>query len=876
MMIIKSRTARDVAASGGVLTASRFSSRNKAALAILLIALSGVTLLAGGAIVGITAERKDLLTKLKRIHPVETVRNYFGSLGVHSDHIFIDIKHTDFQKLKEWRKLALERGQITSDLKEAVPAKVRYLDQQMKAEVRFKGEWTDHLGANKWSLRIKLKDDNILWGMTEFSIQHPRTRSYIYEWIYHKALTREKIAAQRYRFTNVTVNGLNEGVFAVEEHFTKQLIESNRARAGVILQFSEDYRYQPFSHKPGVNSVSADSGIGDPESSVPRVYGEKSVAEDPALQKQYAIAEDLLEAFRVGRLPTHRVFDADKLAIYFAVSELTGGTFAAYDWSDMRILYNPLTSLLEPIGVEGSVNPDGIPTILCAELADPQKSFHRRLFEDPIFFRKYLQAIEKVSQPAYLEDLMAEIEPELEEQLQIIHSEWPYWPYDPDVYRRNGATLRAFLNPNKGLHAYLQNRGDDAWVFEMAAIQVIPVEIQKITAGPVVFLPETDCVLPAKLPKQVLQYESHRFKMTPKLDWSEEWLGSMKVHYRLLGSSIDREASVYPNPRIDEARFSTDPIRQQPNHSEFPFLITDDNSKSIRFSEGQHRLDKSLVLPPGYRILAGPGVAIELAPTTKIISYSPLHFVGDELKPVKIFSADGKGQGLTVLKAGSESLLRHVSFNGLTNPDDSGWTLTGAVTFYESPVTLRQCEFRDNQSEDSLNIMRSEFVIDQCIFQNSPSDAFDGDFVTGSVTRSNFSDIKGDGVDVSGSQVKLVDIFAQRMGDKGVSLGEGSTGHGERILVMDSRIGMAAKDLSEGVFTDVDITRCEYGLAVFQKKPEYGPGRLELKDVSLEDVKEKYLIEKGSRLIIDDEDRSYTHESVKELLYAEVEEASPR
>jgi hypothetical protein len=62
---------------------------------------------------------------------------------------------------------------------------------------------------------------------------------------------------------------------------------------------------------------------------------------------------------------------------------------------------------------------------------------------------------------------------------------------------------------------------------------------------------------------------------------------------------------------------------------------------------------------------------------------------------------------------------------------------------------------------------------------------------------------------------------------------------------------------------------CEYGLAVFQKKPEYGPARLQLSKLTLEDVNEKLLIEKGSRLIIDDEDRSYTHKSVKELLYAD-------
>jgi Right handed beta helix region/CotH kinase protein len=868
-MIIKERNFRSVSEAQGTAQRSRFGLKSRVFGVSLLLSI----VLLGGAFIGVAAERKEVFAKLKRTNVLDTVFNYFNSVGVETDHIFIDIKHHDFQKLKDWRKVALEQGQITSELKTAVPAKIRYLDKQMKAEVRFKGEWTDHLGANKWSFRINLKDDNYLWGMNAFSIQHPRTRSYIYEWIYHKALEREKIMAQRYRFINVTVNGLHEGIFAVEEHFTKHLIESNRARTGVMLQFSEDFRYQPFSHKPGVTTVSANTGISDPESSFPRVYGEKTIAKDPVLQGQYEIATNLLEAFRVGKLPTHRVFDMDRFALYFAVSELTGGTFAAYDWSDLRLVYNPLTSLIEPIGVEGSVNPDGIPTILCAELANPQKSFHRRLFEDRLFFRKYVQALEKVSQPQYLEDLMAEIKPELDQQLRIIHSEWPYWPYDPGVYNKNRSKIRAFLNPNKGLHAYLQNRDKDAWEFEMAAIQTLPAEIIKITAGPVEFLPSSELVLPAKLPQQPLQYQSHRFTLTPKSPWSDELVDQLTVHYRLLGSSLDRKTAVFPKPRIDTERFGADAMRRDPNHTEFKFLALDEEAKSITILEGEHRLESTLVLPAGYRVLAGPGVAIDLAKSAKIISYAPLEFVGEEMNPVRILTSDGTGQGLAVLKAGSESRLRHVSFSRLKNPDDNGWVLTGAVTFYESPVTLRDCEFRDNQSEDSLNIMRSDFLIDQCKFQNSPSDAFDGDFVKGTVKRSTFSHIQGDGVDVSGSEVRISDIFASNMGDKGVSLGEGSTGKGERISVIDSRIGMAAKDASDGVFEDVQITNCEFGLAVFQKKPEYGPARLQLTDLHVEQVKLKYLIEQGSRLIIDDEDRNPTHTSVKALLYSDEKSA---
>jgi hypothetical protein len=244
--------------------------------------------------------------------------------------------------------------------------------------------------------------------------------------------------------------------------------------------------------------------------------------------------------------------------------------------------------------------------------------------------------------------------------------------------------------------------------------------------------------------------------------------------------------------------------------------------------------------------------------------------------PVVIESEDGSGQGLTVLNAEGQSLLESVSFRKLTSPKHNGWSLTGAVTFYCSPVEFRHCEFLDNDSEDSLNIIKSEFLIDQSLFANTTSDAFDGDFVTGSVTRSNFVNIRGDCVDVSGSRVKLEDIYVRQAGDKGVSLGEASTATGARIHIEKSRIGVAVKDLSHGVLADVHIADTEFGLAVFQKKPEYGGGKLEVNQLQLERVTNPYLIEQGSTIVVEDRLLEPNHADVNQLIYGSSEEAAAK
>ena len=50
------------------------------------------------------------------------------------------------------------------------------------------------------------------------------------------------------------------------------------------------------------------------------------------------------------------------------------------------------------------------------------------------------------------------------------------------------------------------------------------------------------------------------------------------------------------------------------------------------------------------------------------------------------------------------SYLKYVSIKHLTNPSHRNWTVTGAITFYESPVKLEYVSISNNRSEDALNI----------------------------------------------------------------------------------------------------------------------------------------------------------------------------
>ena len=142
--------------------------------------------------------------------------------------------------------------------------------------------------------------------------------------------------------------------------------------------------------------------------------------------------------------------------------------------------------------------------------------------------------------------------------------------------------------------------------------------------------------------------------------------------------------------------------------------------------------------------------------------------------------------------------------------------MTGAFTFYESPVRFFQCRFGENSSEDALNIIRSDFVIDACVFTNASSDAFDADFCTGRIENSYFSMCGNDGIDVSGSLVEVVDCRLEDIGDKGLSAGEDSKMEARNVQFERVGIALASKDKSHLNIDGARIDECEVGITIFQ------------------------------------------------------------
>ena len=171
-------------------------------------------------------------------------------------------------------------------------------------KLRVKGDRALHFyKKDQTSYKIDLRGEDRLWGLEEFSVQKPITRNYIYEFIFHKFLEFNNLISLKYFFINLLINDTDQGIYAVEEGFSKELIERNKKRNGPIFGLEES------------NSLN-----------YPKV--EYDLYSKNYWQSNHAdlIKNARIKLQKVKNKETNidQIFDLEKWATYFAIIDLTG------------------------------------------------------------------------------------------------------------------------------------------------------------------------------------------------------------------------------------------------------------------------------------------------------------------------------------------------------------------------------------------------------------------------------------------------------------------------------------------------------------------------------------------------------------------------
>lgn len=784
----------------------------------------------------------------------------------------LSIKSSAFEKITNKRNIAVSSGILVTDDSDYVKAKVAADGQKTSdAEIRLKGDWTDHLEhPTKWSYRIVPKGANTIFGMRKFSVQHPKSRNYIWEWLFNKVIKDNDLVGLRYDFLNVDIKLTDKdsiipmGIMALEESFDKILIENNRRREGLILGFDESMMWNERKKVMDMNlDYPKDVVMPKPIDLPVKVYNEGKVLSTAVLSNQFQIAQNLILGLRDGKLSLSEAFDVDKLSLYIALSNLFGGHHGLHI-ENIRIYYNPVTNLLEPVSFDSN---SGFKINLLREYPIG--------VHDTKFKEKLVAAYEKVSSQEFIQDFLNTYKDDLQNLALNLSGEFNEAPIDFSVLEHNANMIKKKVFPSTTISSSFLSYEETNMNVQIKNYSEFSIVIDGLVLDngkalnelyqQHVIAPGDTVNVNFKLKKEFNNAFVSKKNKEGGFRYPKDLI-KVQLKHHILGSNAKKFNTISPiNSNVDIEMISQMQLKN--NLETFNFVKVNQNTKVVTFKAGNHTLNRVIYVPTNYELHIEPGFTLDFTNQASLISYAPMFSNGTKENPINFISSDNTGGGIFVTSTQKKSIVKHTNFTNLSVPNLNIWKLSGAVNFNEAVVQIKNCSFQNNRSEDALNIIRTTFEVDSTSFLNTYSDSFDGDFVTGSITNSTFINSGNDAIDVSGSRIELANIIIKNPSDKGLSAGEDSTMNGTNIKISDGEIAIVSKDLSRIDLTNITIKNTRLGMACFQKKTEFGPGIISLKDVSFNGIEVAHLIEPSSNLIIDNIAITDKSKDVIDLMY---------
>jgi len=774
--------------------------------------------------------------------------------------ITLAISEKSFKKIQAKRDEALKSTVLITGDDDFVKATVSTEDDSnLDAKIRLKGDWTDHLiNEKKWSYRIILDGNQTLFGMRKLSVQDPRARHLAWEWLFNRVVKDEDIIGLRYGFASVTMEVKNRtipidmGIMAIEESFDKILIENNRRREGLIMAFDESMTWNERKQTRELklkDGASWSYKLGSPNFSNIKVFNQNKVLSDPKLAKQLEIAKNLLDGLRKKTLTISEVFDLDKLTTFVALSNLFGGSHGLVA-HNIRMYYNPITNKLEPLSFDSGSG------------EKLTKLYHYPFSGwDPAYSKMMAEKLEWVSSEHYINEMLNNQEDELSAIVQYLKGEFTF-EFDKTILEYNANFIRKHLAPSDVVVTSLLDYKEGSMNISVQNLSEFFVEVDHLKHKDGKLLNTNSEVITLKSgEKRIITFKldpsfANAFvsKKNKKGGFSyPKDVEKLRIHHRIVG--IDKEYAteiaafgIQENSGAKIASYQNSFVE---NFQDFDFISINKKRKEMTFQTGQHSIEKPLIIPSNYKIKVQPGFELDIKNNAYLFSNSTIDAIGTKEEPIKFYSSDSSGGGIFINKTLRESELRFCTFSNLSNPITELWELSGAVNFHEADVTIANCVFEKNRCEDGLNIIRSSFTMTNSMFRETKSDAFDGDFVVGTITDTTFNNAGNDGIDISGSRLTLKNITINNPSDKAISAGEASEINGETIFITGGEIGIVSKDLSAVTLDGVSIKDTQLAFSAFQKKTEFGTGNIAVTNLVLANNQTEFLIEQGSRMTVD-------------------------
>ncbi len=751
------------------------------------------------------------------------------------ENVYLEISQESIFGLELQRKLRSENGgELTDEEKIFYPARLNLNNEKYNIKLRTKGVRALHWKKkDETSYKIDLRGSKRIWGMEEFAFQKPITRNYSYEYLFHNLLGHVGLLKIKYFFVNLYLNDQNLGVYAVEESFSKELIERQGKRNGPIFSLKDELG----EYFPNVKFelYSNEFWFNENQNLIKNLFS-------------------ILNNFKKKDFSTFNHFDQDKWAKYFAIMDLTGSYHGSL-LKSVKLYYNPTTALFEPIGFdlhknEGLFNNFILMDFLtentssvgvdCSYICDHKSWYLKflkendgRLSDD--FIKKYIKYLKIYSDNKFLKDFLKVYSDELaiinnaiykdnSKTDKITRSGAGFFVFDNDYLSQRAELIRNRINSGNLIGLNISYSNEQLKLEEYKSIPSMPLIAETIECQD-----DKDNKNFFLMGKTTLNLKTSCKKIKITSSSNQTKIFELKENIEMTeGKDIDFKKG-FQNLSTDKGVVKID---------DKTFLI-----------KTPLNIYNNTIINKDEKFTFEKNVSINITNNATLFVEGEVDFINDEKNLTQIFSKDGTG---SLIFIGNSYRFKNITFSNLSRPDLINFIFYGGVNFIDSNINLENILVKQSKNEDGINIINSNSKISNIYFENIFADAFDVDFGKLNFDTIDCKNVRNDCLDVSGAEVTGKNLLSQNTQDKAVSVGENSRVNISNLKTESNNIGLAVKDGSFANIENVNFENNSIDIVLFNKKQEFSKPSLVVRSLNKLN-KDKILQSEGTKLNINNQ-----------------------
>jgi hypothetical protein len=739
--------------------------------------------------------------------------------------------------------------------------KIEYDNKVYKCDVRLHGTDTDNFIGKKKSFAIKLKKDGLIDNMRRFSfIPSTKHVSAIPVIFSYKLLNQYFDFDVKSELVYLHINGINQGLFLLEEKAHKTVLERNNNSGVDIIKANDRWNSQYHSTHQ------------DPYSIFSSYLKYKNISEkDLGQLLKYRMLIENINSYKT----VSKFVDIDKFAQFDAMRFLFG-TYGIIEGDNSKYLYNTSNGRLSPYPrFEGSIY-------------DLKHNNYSSNFESFLYTtsllptpavklddNKLLQTLIKNNQYRTLRNKYVNIFLEdksmildmydllLEKYISDIRADTTgdkaprfYLMKTNDARRAlvgNFNKISEYINYSRTFTDILQT-GDNKYLIEIKSDSNVPTRINslkfyfgdQIVAGPVTVTNlqnKTTSNLDVENITEYFNDKEFMLNLDGNLD-NEIKVYKYEIDFNGL-VNIDRYEIEYKNT-ITEDLINPDntytSFLKKPENFNFHFIsqsVEDfiDSNKDLTFAKekdgsitlksGDYFIKNNLILPYGIDLNIEAGTKLKIENRKSLLVYGALNINGKPNLPVVISSIHKNKPFGVVAAIGSDQSVCNISYLDISNGSESmmnGSYLSGALSLYShKKVLITDSKVHNNFADDGLNVKNADVEIRNSKFYENFADQVDLDFTNAIVAKSFFvaseKDDNGDGLDLSGSIGVIFESNFENFSDKGISVGENTTLFIYNNNFENNRSAITGKDQSKLYFYENNYKNNLLNIEAYIKKP---------------------------------------------------------